>query len=128
MAKKATNSNDLEAQAAEILKLAEKYNVESNYFFRTTFERYQVQLELLKKLEEELRTDGVSVTKEYVKGRTNLYAHPAIKEYNSTSTAANQTVTTLMKIIQLMKPKTSKLGTGTEPEDDAFTDFLRTHK
>lgn len=47
-----------------------------------------------------MKEDGVLVTKEYVKGRKNLYSHPAVAEYNRTTDSANKTVSTLMKIIK----------------------------
>ena len=94
-------AKDLNQQAREILEIAEKHGVEQNFFFITTFKRYQVQISILNDLEKAIRTDGALVTKEYVKGRRNLYTHPAIGEYNKTATAANQTVQTLIKIITL---------------------------
>ena len=91
---------DLNTQAKEILEIAEKSGVQSNFFFVTTFQRYQVQLGILKKLQETLTEDNVLVTKEYVKGRGNVYTHPAVKEFNHTTDSANKTVTTLMNIIK----------------------------
>ena len=93
----------LEQQAKEILKIAQKYGVEQNFLFITTFQRYQVQLNILNDLEKTIEEDGSLVTKEYVKGRGNLYTHPAISEYNKTSTSANQTVATLIKIVKSLK-------------------------
>ena len=93
----------LAEQAQEILRIAEEHGVEQNFFFLTTFKRYQVQITILNELEKKIKEDGSLVTKEYVKGRGNLYTHPAIGEYNKTSTAANQTVTTLMKIITTLR-------------------------
>ena len=46
-----------------------------------------------------IKEDGTLVTKEYVKGRKNVYSHPAIADYNRTTDSANKTVSTLMKII-----------------------------
>ena len=94
---------DLRGQAEEILKIAAQHGVEQNFFFITTFKRYQVQINILTDLEKTIRSEGTLVTKEYVKGRGNVYTHPAIAEYNRTSTAANQTVTTLMKIITTLR-------------------------
>ena len=94
---------DLNQQAQEILKIAEQHGVEQNFFFLTTFKRYQVQINILIDLEAAIKRDGSLVTKEYVKGRGNIYTHPAITEYNRTSTAANQTVQTLMKIITTLR-------------------------
>lgn len=90
----------LNEQAKEILRIAEKHGVEQNFFFITTFKRYQVQLKILDELEKKINEDGALVTKEYVKGRENVYTHPAINEFNRTSTSANQCVQTLIKIIK----------------------------
>lgn len=93
----------LNEQAKEILRIAEEHGVEQNFFFITTFKRYQVQINILNELEKKINEDGSLVTKEYVKGRGNLYTHPAIGEYNKTSTSANQTVATLIKIIKSLR-------------------------
>lgn len=90
----------LQEQANEILIKAEERGVQSNFFFVTTFKRYQVQMKILSDLEKAINEYGTTVTKEYVKGRQNLVSNPAITEYNKTATAANGTVTTLMKIIE----------------------------
>lgn len=90
---------DLNAKAQELIEMAERSGVEQNFFFTTTFKRYQVQLSILNKLEKAIKDDGTLVEKEYVKGRKNVYSHPAVSEYNKTCTSANQTVQTLLKII-----------------------------
>ena len=95
MAKKTLNE-----QAQEIIKIAEESGVQSNFFFLTTFKRYQVQLNMLDELEKAINEDGTTVTKEYVKGRKNVYSNPALKDYNTTTDSANRTVATLMKIIK----------------------------
>ena len=87
-------------QAEEILRIAEGYNVDKNFFFITTFKRYMVQIKILNELEESIKKDGVLVTKEYVRDRKNLYTHPAIQDFNRTTDSANKTVSTLMKIIK----------------------------
>lgn len=108
----------LSEQAQEILRIAEQHGVEQNFFFLTTFKRYQVQISILIDLEAAIKRDGALVTKEYVKGRQNVYTHPAIVEYNRTSTAANQTVQTLMKIIATMRENSDDTG-------DELLEFLR---
>lgn len=87
-------------QANEIIKLAESSGVQSNYFFTTTFRRYQTQLEILSELTEKMEDDGVIVTKEYVKGSKNAYTSPAVTAFNRTADSANKTVITLIKIIK----------------------------
>ena len=94
---------NLNEQAQEILRIAEEGGVQTNFFFVTTFKRYQVQISILSELEKALKENGTLVTKEYVKGRKNLYDNPAINAYNRTTDSANKTVTTLMKIIRGFK-------------------------
>ena len=91
---------NLKKQADEIIKKAEASGCANNYFFLTTFKRYQVQLDILDALEETINDDGMLVTKEYVKNRKNLYTNPAVKEYNRTTDSANKTVSTLLRIIK----------------------------
>ncbi len=95
-------AKSLQQQANEILEQAERRGVSSNFFFVTTFKRYQVQMTILSDLEKAIKEYGATVTKEYVKGRQNLVANPAITEYNKTATAANGTVSTLINIIKTL--------------------------
>lgn len=92
----------LQEQANEILLKAQERGVSSNFFFATTFKRYQVQMKILSDLEKSIEEYGATVTKEYVKGRQNLVANPAITEYNKTATAANGTVSTLINIMKTL--------------------------
>lgn len=90
----------LNDQAREILQIAEDSGVQSNFFFVTTFKRYQVQLNILTELEKAIKDEGTLVSKEYVKGRKNIYSNPAIQDYNRTTDSANKTVATLMRILR----------------------------
>ena len=87
------------------MKIAQNHGVEQNFFFITTFKRYQVQIEILNDLEKAIKEDDILVTKEYVKGRKNVYSHPAIQDYNRTTDSANKTVVTLMKIITVLRDR-----------------------
>ena len=98
-----TNKKSLNQQAEEIIKIAEEAGVQTNFFFLTTFKRYQVQINILSELEKKIKEEGTLVTKEYVKGRGNLYCNPAVSEYNRTTDSANKTVSTLIKIIKGFK-------------------------
>ena len=119
MAKDPTKEMTLQEQAEEIVRIAQKHGVEQNFFFLTTFKRYQVQISIMHNLEQSLKEDGHMVTKEYVKGRGNLYTHPAIQDYNRTATASKQPVQTLMKIIQSMRKE------DPNKEDDELIAFIR---
>lgn len=90
-------------QIKEILQRAEEKGVSQNFFFKTTLDRYLTQIQILESLKAEIAELGATVSKEYVKGRQNVYTNPAITEYNRTATAANNTVVTLTKIIDSFK-------------------------
>jgi hypothetical protein len=112
MSAKDIKAMNLQEQANAILEKAKEKGVSSNFFFVTTFKRYQVQMNILSALEKEINATGALVTKEYVKGRGNIYTNPAIGEYNKTATAANGTVATLINIVERLgedEKKGSKL-------------------
>ena len=111
---------DINERSQQILKIAEQYGVEKNFLFITTFKRYTVQLKVLQDLEKAIKDNGATVTKEYVKGRKNLYTNPAIKEYNNAVNSANKTVSTLMSII-----KTNSDKYNPESNDDEIDPLLR---
>lgn len=104
----ADNKMSLNEKASEILRKAEQYDLENNVLFTTTFQGLTVQLKILADLEKVIRTQEALVTKEYVKGRGNIYVHPAINEYNKTRSSANNTVVTLLKIIDKAKDQENK--------------------
>lgn len=107
----------LDAVAKQLLDMARDSGVEQNYFFTTTYERYETQLELLRQLKDAMQGADLLIAKEYVKGRPNLVANPAISEYNKTATAANQTASTLLKIIRTFASGGLMSG-GSEDEGD----------
>lgn len=107
----------LDEQAKEIVRLAEESGVQSNYFFVTTFERYQVQLSILEDLKKAVEDEGMLVSKEYVKGRKNVYTNPAVAEFNKTTDSANKTVATLIRIIK-------NFGTEEKEETDNLMEMI----
>ena len=106
--KRVVRNMTLQEQAAEILRRATEKGVSSNFFFVTTFKRYQVQLKMLEDLEAEVSKSGTTVKKTYVKGRENVALNPAIDGYNKTSSAANSTVSTLISIIDKLSEEQVK--------------------
>ncbi len=84
----------------ELKEQAAAAGLEDDFYFRSTFERYQTQLYVLSELRKTIMEEGMLVTKEYVKGRGNVYTNPAVTEYNRTADSANKTVATLIRIIK----------------------------
>ena len=107
----------LNRQAQKKLDIAEQFNCEDNYFFTTTFERYCVQSEILESLEGIIKESGPLIKKEYVKGRENLYTHPAITDYNKTSDSANKNVAILLRVIKTF-------GNKKETEPDPLLELI----
>ena len=101
----------------KILKAAQKNENDNDFYFITTFRRYQKQLDICFTLEKEIEElDSLMVEKTYSQDKKNLYIHPAITEYNRTCTAANQTAQTLIKILKELK--------GPDEEVDEFAEFM----
>lgn len=117
MAKVVRSRASLAEAEKKILAEAEKSGLAQNYYFISTLERYRVQLKILKDLEGAIKEYGATVTKEYVKGRENLTANPAITEYNRTATAANGTVSTLLNILKTVPKEPDKI--------DELSSFLK---
>ena len=97
----------------ELLALAHDYGVENNALFVAAAKQYQLQQEVLEMIHATLQEDGEAVTtKEYVKGRENILAHPLLKEIPKHSDAANRTASQILDIIIKLghkKPVGSKL-------------------
>jgi uncharacterized protein YjcR len=102
------SKESLERQAQAILKMAEETGLINNYFFVTTFERYRTQMEVLEQLKEEIHKKELVVSKEYIKGKENLYSNPAIVAYNRTTDSANKTVATLLRILKSFDAESSQ--------------------
>lgn len=90
---------DLNKQAKEILEKAKEKGVEHSYLFITAFKRYTELISHLVQLEAAIKKEGMIVTKEYVKNRSNLYVNPAVSAYNQTAGAADKTAQLLLKYI-----------------------------
>lgn len=91
---------DFTKKLEEIVEAAQKTGADTSLYYVTTLDRYNTQLKILDQLKAGIAENGTTVEKEYVKGRVNIVINPAITEYNKTASAANQTVQTLIKIVQ----------------------------
>lgn len=105
---KAKLPDEWEKQAKEIIQMAESTGLQENFFFKTTFERYLTQIKILADLQKTIESTETLIEKQYVKGRGNLYANPAIREFVHVTDSANKTVQTLIKIINGFKSSDSK--------------------
>ena len=105
-------------QAQAILEKARAKGIEHTFMFTTTFKRYVELISHLAELQKSIVESGCLVTKEYVKGRQNLYVNPAINAYNTTAAQANNTASILMKFI--IQPLRDEDGDGGGAAFDVF--------
>lgn len=104
----------------DLVAMAEEYNVSDNTLFLAAANQYAVQQNVIEMIKNQLDDDGsATTTKEYVKGRENVYTNPLIKELPKHSDSANKTLATMLDII-------TKLGHKTEKET-ALAKFTKDH-
>lgn len=96
----------------EIEDAAKAANCDTNFLYRSTLDRYLILIELLAKAEEDMKK-GLTITKVTPKGAEMEIANPAIQIYNQTASAANSTVSTLLRVIRQFKFMVANAG-----EDD----------
>ena len=113
---KEEKSRELERRIQEFADKATQLGIADDLIFDTTFKRYIMQVSILEKLEDRINGEDLMVTKAYVKDRDNLYVNPAVAEYNKTSTAANQTAVTLVKLMAQLREGAT--------EDDGFDELF----
>ena len=106
---------DLQIQADQIMEKAKERGLESDFLFRTTFERYMMQLNLLKQIgeaisEQDLLPDACG----------SQTTARMIRTYNSTVAGTNGTASTLILIIK-------KLGKE-EETGSKLQDFINSFK
>ena len=112
---KNTDYFDLKA----IMSLAKEKGVSEDALFLQTLKNYQTIQLAIAKIDEILKNDETTITKEYVKGRENIYLHPAIKELSKLSDSSNKTLTMLLTIIE---------KNGNDSKHDELFEFLRDHE
>lgn len=96
---------------SKLLKMAKDYGVDKNAMFVQTAEQYDVQMRVIQNIKDALdREENLTTSKEYVKGRENVYANPLVKELPKHADSANRTLQTMLAIIE-------KLGRPPEPKD-----------
>ncbi len=99
----------------KLKRMATQYGVQNNVFFLQSLKNYETIQKAIESIDSALTENEMMVTKEYVKGRENLYLNPAVKELPKLSDAANKTMATMISIIKEF---------GEIKESDEFLDFI----
>lgn len=111
------NEKNVKELAKGILKEAIESGLENDASFLTSYHLLEVQIEMLDALEKSFKEDGATTTKEYVKGRENIYVHPAVDKYTKTSDSAFNKILKIKEMIDKYSAVTK------DDEFDAFQDM-----
>ena len=100
----------------DIMALADQYGVKDNVLFVSAAKRYDGQVEMIRNIEEELRGNGMVITKVNTNGDEVPMANPMAGQLPKYNDTANKTLGVMLDII-------SKLGTAA-PAGDKLGEFL----
>ena len=83
----------------KLLKFGKLFEVDKAEDFKAAAMTYAEEVELIAKMRTQLEEDGMTVEKEYVKGRQNVCIHPLVQEIPKHVDCANRTLGILGDII-----------------------------
>jgi len=100
----------------EIMELAEQYGVKDNVLFVSAAERYAGQMEMIRKIQEDLDKRGLILCIVGSTGQQKIEANPMASQLPKYNDTANKTLGVMLDIIQ-------RLGTAA-PAGDKLGEFL----
>lgn len=106
-------SEKYQKELEEIEQAAKEANCDTNFLYRSTLDRYVTQLDLLARAQGDMNERGLTTVKTTPRGAEMEVPNPSIQTYNQTASAANSTVSTLLRIVKTFKFMAAKLD-----EDD----------
>lgn len=90
-----------------VMVMAKEYGVDKNPLFIQTLKNYATIQSTIESINNVIESDSLTTIKEYVKGRENIYLHPAVKELTKQIDAANKTLDKMLDIIEKLGQKTT---------------------
>lgn len=93
------NEKNIKDLAKGIMQEASEKGFDDDASFKTSYHLLEVQIEMLEALEKSFKEDGSTVSKEYVKGRENIYIHPAVREYTKICDSAFNKIVKLKEMM-----------------------------
>lgn len=100
----------------KLMSFGKIYGVEKEEDYKSAAQTYSEEATLIAEMRTKLAEDGMTVKKEYVKGRENICVHPLIQEIPKHVDCANRTLGILGDII-------AKRGKKPVEEEDALAEF-----
>ena len=104
------------ASYRKLIRFGKQFEVDKDEDYKAAAMTYAEEAELIAKMRNQLEEDGMTVKKEYVKGRENVCVHPLIQEIPKHVDCANRTLGILGDIIV-------KRGKKKPESDDALAEF-----
>jgi len=84
----------------EIMELADQYGVKDNVLFVSAAERYAGQMDLIRKIQEDLDKNGLIFNVIGSTGQKKVEAHPMASQLPKYNDTANKTLGVMLDIIQ----------------------------
>lgn len=84
----------------KLIKFGKLFGVETDEDYKAAAQTYAEEAALIAEMRTQLEEDGMTVTKEYVKGRENICVHPLVQEIPKHVDCANRTLGILGDIIE----------------------------
>ena len=100
----------------KLLKFGKIFEVDKDEDYKAAAMTYAEEAALIAQMRTQLAEDGMTVSKEYVKGRQNVCVHPLVQEIPKHVDSANRTLGLINDIIV-------KRGKAKPAEKDALSEF-----
>ena len=104
------------ASYRKLIRFGKQFEVDQDEDYKAAAMTYAEEAELIAKMRSQLEDDGMTVEKEYVKGRQNVCIHPLVQEIPKHVDCANRTLGILGDIIV-------KRGKRKAEDVDGLTEF-----
>lgn len=89
----------------DLLKLAKEYGVDDNALFVNAAKQYELQMQVVEMMRDEIKGAALTCEKTYLAGEKNTYANPLIKELPRHADSANKTLLAMLEIINKLGHK-----------------------
>jgi len=83
----------------KLIAFGKIFEVDGDEDFKAAAKTYAEQVTLIANMRKQLEDDGMTVEKEYVKGRANVCIHPLVQEIPKHVDSANRTLSLINDII-----------------------------
>ena len=100
----------------DLMEQAARYGVSENALFVSACNRYMDQMEIIERMRDDIKKNGLMVEHTNVKGDVNMDVNPLTVQLPKYTDAANKTLAIMLDVIQ-------KMGT-TAPAGDKLGEFL----